>query len=252
MKIIFDGELMDIESAPMTLTGWLIGSGIFETLRTEQGRTYRFSRHMRRAENSAESQKISLPNIEQIERAIESLIAADVFPNGMLRISFDSSSHWSIIHLPYKPLENSAKVGIHQGAQSHEGESIKSYPYEHRLAILESAKRLGFDDMITHNKAGNICESAVCNLLFKIDGRWVTPPTSDGLLPGIMREFVIEKLGVEIASVPLARLVEVDEGILLSSLRIAQQISRIDGREINPSRVMCDKIRDLARLDWLG
>ena len=32
MKISYEGVLVDIESAPCTSAGWLIGAGIFETI----------------------------------------------------------------------------------------------------------------------------------------------------------------------------------------------------------------------------
>ena len=43
------------------------------------------------------------------------------------------------------------------------------------------------DDVMLVNEHGNVTETTIANLVFLIDGEWVTPPLADGLLPGIMR-----------------------------------------------------------------
>ena len=129
---------------------------------------------------------------------------------------------------------------------------IKSYPYGHRLAILAEARLLDFDEALVCNTEGKICEGAVSNLLMKIDERWVTPPTSDGALPGIMRELVIEHCGVDVESIPVTRIDEIQAAILLSSLRISQPVASIEGRELEASQFFSDKIRAMVILHSLG
>ena len=129
---------------------------------------------------------------------------------------------------------------------------IKSYPYAHRLAILEEAKLLGFDEALVCNTEGKICEGAVSNVLMKIDERWVTPPISDGILPGIMRELVIEHCAVAVESVPISKIDEVRAAILLSSLRISQPVASIEGRDLEASQAFSDEIRAMVILHSLG
>jgi para-aminobenzoate synthetase/4-amino-4-deoxychorismate lyase len=51
----------------------------------------------------------------------------------------------------------------------------------------------GFDkpaeafDVILWNEAGELTECSFGNLAVQIDGRWLTPPLSAGLLPGVLR-----------------------------------------------------------------
>jgi branched-subunit amino acid aminotransferase/4-amino-4-deoxychorismate lyase len=54
------------------------------------------------------------------------------------------------------------------------------------LDILNSVKSQGFDEAIIVNELGRVCEGSVTNLLLKIDGKWITPPISDGVLAGVM------------------------------------------------------------------
>ena len=252
MKISFNGALVDIETTPCTPTGWLQGDGIFETLRTVNGVAYAYSRHIQRAVRGAQIAHVKLPDLELVAQSVSDVINAEPHPDGSLRISFDSNGQWAVVHMPYQSQNKAATVRIHPDQLAINGEMIKSYPYEHRLAILKEAKLLGFDEALVCNTDGKICEGAVSNVIMKIDGRWVTPPTSDGILPGIMRELVIEHCGVDVESIPISRIDEVREAILLSSLRISQPVASIGGRELEASRDFSDKIRAMVILHSLG
>jgi branched-chain amino acid aminotransferase len=252
MKISFNGALLDIENTPCSPAGWLQGNGVFETLRTVNGIAYAYSRHIARALKSAQIAEIDLPALELVGQAAAQVIQAEPHPDGVLRISFDVSGQWAVVHLPYHPQNNPARVRIHPDQCAVNGQVIKSYPYGHRLAILEEAKLLGFDEALVSNTDGNICEGAVSNVIVKIDGRWLTPPISDGVLPGIMRELVIEHFGVDVASISLSRSNEVRSVILLGSLRISQPVASIDGRELEPSQAFSDEIRAMVTLHSLG
>jgi len=252
MKISYNGALVDIENAPCTEAGWLIGAGIFETLRTVNGLAYAFSRHVERAQKSSLIKHLELPNPAVIETAVSELLHAEPLPNGLLRISFDKNGSWAAVHLPYEPPTKAAKLRIHPQALISHGETIKSYPYGYRLAILEEAKSLGFDEAIIASTEGNICEGAVSNIIFLIDGKWITPPTSDGVLPGIMRGLVLDYCDVKIAPLHLSRINNVESAILLSSLRIAQSIESIDGRTLAPSQAFTEEIQAMALLHSVG
>ena len=252
MKISYDGALVDIENAPCTSTGWLIGAGIFETIRTVNGLAYALSRHMERAKKSAQIMHFELPNTALIESAVNELLRSEPLSNGLLRISFDKNGSWSAVHLPYEPPTKAAKVRIHPHALVSHGETIKSYPYGDRLAILEQAKSLGLDEAIVTNTEGFICEGAVSNIIFLIDGAWMTPPTSDGVLPGIMRGLVLDYCDVKVASLAISRINDVESAILLSSLRFAQPIESIDGRTLSLSQALNDEIHAMAVLHSVG
>jgi branched-chain amino acid aminotransferase len=128
-----------------------------------------------------------------------------------------------------------AKLLTYDTAITVQGQPIKSYPYDYRLEILEAIKALGADEAIVCNDKGKICEGSVTNLLLRIEDKWVTPPISDGVLPGVMRALVIESCGVSVRSVDRSEIQQVQSAFLLSSLRIAQPVASIDGRDIEQS-----------------
>jgi para-aminobenzoate synthetase/4-amino-4-deoxychorismate lyase len=59
--------------------------------------------------------------------------------------------------------------------------------YERALAACP-----GEDDVLLWNEAGELTESCRANLVLELDGEFVTPPVSSGLLPGTYRAWLLE------------------------------------------------------------
>ena len=117
---------------------------------------------------------------------------------------------------------------------------------------MNSVKSQGFDEAIIVNELGRVCEGSVTNLLLKIDGKWITPPISDGVLAGVMRALVVEYCGVAVKSVEEAELSKVQSAFLLSSLRIAQPVASIDGRLLEQSPEFASEIEAMALRTSVG
>jgi branched-chain amino acid aminotransferase len=252
VKVIVNGALVPIEQSQCTTLGWLEGAGIFETIKTVDGKPWALSRHMRRALNSSARENIVLPNEELVRESIATLLIAESHPTGLLRVSFDATGNWAAVHLPYTEVNSAAKVGIHPDALVIDGIPVKSYPYNHRLEILEQARVNGFDEALVTSSDGKVCEGAVTNVLLKIAGSWCTPPLSDGVLAGVMRALVIEYCDVMVRSIAVSEIGDIESAFLLSSLRIAQPISSIDGRELSQSHEFRDEIEAMALRTSVG
>ena len=252
MKIIYNGSLIEHSHELLTEDGWLKGSGIFETIKTVDGSAWAMSRHMRRAVNSALRINLRLPGEELLRSSIEQLLVSEKYGLGALRLSFDHDGNWAAVHNPYEEKFKPAKLVTYQSSLISDGVPIKSYPYKHRLDILKEVGQRGFDEAIVVNGDSKICEGAVTNLLFLIGKQWCTTPLSDGVLPGIMRALVIENFKVQVRSIEIDELSNVKSGFLLSSLRIAQPIASIDGRELAHSHEFEDEIRAMALRTSVG
>ena len=250
MRVIFNGELKSINDVPASSSGWLEGQGIFETIKSVGNKPFSLSRHIARAQHSALALGISIPNSDQISQGVAHLFAAVPQGIGMLRICFDNHGNWLAVYMPYKEQEKSADVRVHPTAVI--GDVHKRFPYANRLEILEQARLAGFDDAIVINPDGNICEGSVTNLIVHIDGRWVTPPTTDVVLPGIIRQILIENELVAIESIPADRLVEISSAFLISSLRLSHAISSIDSRPLHLSHAFGEEIKALAHKYSVG
>lgn len=250
MKVIYNGELRSIDDVPASDDGWLEGEGIFETIKSVGNKAFSLGRHISRADKSAHELGLMLPTAELISQGVNSLLAAVPQGLGMLRISFDNQGNWLAVHMPYTEQSRSCDVRIHPKAIS--GDVHKRFPYKNRLEILEQARTAGFDDAIGFNANGNLCEGSVTNLIAHIDGRWVTPPTTDVVLPGIIREILIENELLAIESIPVDRLSEITSAFFISSLRLSHAISSIDSRPLHLSHAFGEEIKALAHKYSVG
>ncbi len=77
----------------------------------------------------------------------------------------------------------------------------------------------GVFDTVLWNRAGEITESTFGNIALRLDGRWVTPPLSCGLLPGVGRAVALRDGRVAEAVVRLADLPRVQGWAFINSLR---------------------------------
>lgn len=248
MKIWVNDRLVDASADFLDEAGWPHGAGIFETLRTENGRVQLLSRHMRRAIASGGELGISIPSEEEILVAVDTILKAEVHQIGRLRLSF-SNNQFIAIHVAYDLKKDGYKVAVIRDSTLPVGKQHKSFPYTSRLAILNEASRNGFDEVIAIGANGRVTEGAASNYLFRIDGQWITPPMSAGLLPGVIRALAIEECGVTVRDINEDDLIRCDAAIILSSLKIAQTVSMIDGRNLVDDQdvaQICRKLSDIA------
>ena len=209
--------------------GFPRSSGIFETIKTVNGQPIALARHMRRAISSAAELEITIPDEERIRRELMAVLSKDVFPIGRLRLSF-ADNLFHISHSEYEELSESARLNFY--SQTVPGLIHKVFPYDHRFSIIQAANDEGFHDSILFNSKNEITETAVANLVFKIEDSWVTPPISAGVLPGVVRAIAIENCGVRVRAIHVSEIPEIQSGFLLSSLRIAQPIEFIGDMKI--------------------
>lgn len=250
MRVIYNGVLKGADEVPANSSGWLEGQGIFETIKSVGNKPFSLTRHIARAQSSAVALGITIPNSDQIVQGVSDLFASVPQGLGMLRISFDNQGNWLAVHMPYAEQDKSCDVRLHPDAVT--GDVHKRFPYTNRLAILEQARLAGFDDAVVVNGQGNICEGSVTNLIANIDGRWVTPPTTDVVLPGIIRQILIENELIAIDSIPVDRLAEITSAFFISSLRLSHAISSIDSRPLHLSHAFGEEIKALAHKYSVG
>ncbi len=228
MQIWLNDHLIDAVAADVSAGGWPSGDGVFETIRTQDGEIFELGRHMRRALEGATAKGFSLPNEEVVRTGIHSLLTAEFHTVGRLRLLF-SKGRFIAVHQRYEDITKPANLALVTDSEIVEPISIKTFPYEHRLVILEQAQQNGFDEIICINEGGEVSEGAVSNFLFRIDGKWITTPLSSGVLPGIQRGIVIERCGVAVKQIFKSELQRVDAAFVISSLKIALSVASIAG-----------------------
>ena len=206
------------------------GEGFFETLLTRNGLVADLNRHMRRAVRTSQQLKIPIPQEEELRVKIAEELSSTPHSVGRLRICFRHIGI-DISHNEYVPSEEPARVTFAQESLNATGEQWKTFPYTERFTILDEALAWGFDDAIIFNKANEVTETSIANIALRIAGEWVTPPISSGILPGTMRAHAVEDHGVKVRAIHISEIADVEAGLLLSSLKIAQPISHIGDYE---------------------
>lgn len=179
------------------------GMSFFETIRWENGKCEFLEEHLLRLERSSSMIRKKHFNRKEMEQLIEQLIQKN---------NWDQST--AAVKLFYSPKEDQLSVSIRKNRYTEEmkrkGMSVcfakdrrnerdrltyhKSANYWMNLLNLEEAKRKGYDECIFLNTKEYIAEGSYTNLFFRKDGVFYTPKISDGVLPGILRNAMIQNL----------------------------------------------------------
>lgn len=243
--------------------GFLYGEGIYETLRTYDGRLFLYERHLRRLRNSARLIDLPLPFTDddlamriQETMAAASLEGADAYvrvlvTRGVGELTYDPKAtptpSWVVIVKPLVPpsaetYERGVKVVFVDVVRNHPqsvNPMIKSNNLMNSaLAAQQALKRGGFE-AVMRNYRGELTEGTQSNLFIVKNGAVFTPPLEAGLLPGITREFIFQigrDAGIEVREQVLhdADLLGADEAFLTSTTREVLPIVAVDDRKIGP------------------
>jgi branched-chain amino acid aminotransferase len=247
--------------------GFLYGEGVYETLRTYNGRPFLFDRHMRRLRRSAGMLALPVPlEDREIEaRFAETMRAAGLgdegrqayirllVTRGVGDLSYDlaATPRPSVVVI-VKPLMELAGEAYERGVKAALVSIVRNHPdsvnpliksnnlLNSALAMQEAARSGAFEG-IMRNYRGELAECSTANVFVVRDGAALTPPLDSGLLAGITREFLFE-IGPE-AGIPVREQVlrdedlwSADEAFLSSTTREIVPIVRVDDRAIGQGR----------------
>ncbi|MGW3684363.1 aminotransferase class IV [Streptomyces prasinus] len=248
MKIWLDGGLQDIESARVSVLdhGLTVGDGIFETVKTVNGRPFALTRHLDRLARSARGLGLPEPDLDEVRRACAAVLEANPMPLGRLRITFtgghgplgsDRGEHGptlvvalgdttrrpdstAVITVPWTRNERGALTGL------------KTTSYAENVVALARAREHGASEALFGNTIGRLCEGTGSNVFVVLDGEIHTPPVASGCLAGITRALAVEWTGAAETDLPMDVLQRADEVFLTSTLRDVQAVRRVDDREL--------------------
>ena len=263
-----NGQLFDKAHAVISVFdhGFLYGEGIYETLRTYNGKPFLFDRHMSRLRRSAGMLSLPVPvaDGEIAARFSETMRVAGLgagkeaylrvlITRGIGDLSYDpAATPTSSIVVIAKPhidpppavFEQGVMVALSTIVRNHPGSvnpMIKSNNLlNNALAMQEAVKRGAFEGVM-RNYRGELAECTTANLFVVKGGAALTPPLDAGLLAGITREFLFE-IAAE-AGIPMreqvlkdADLFGADEAFFTSTTREIVPIVTVDDRTIGPGK----------------
>ncbi|WP_445278045.1 aminotransferase class IV, partial [Streptomyces sp. DSM 41033] len=82
MRIWVNGGLRDADDARLSVLdhGLTVGDGIFETVRTSEGRPFALTRHLDRLTRSARGLGLPDPDLDEVRRAATAVVDANPVP----------------------------------------------------------------------------------------------------------------------------------------------------------------------------
>lgn len=195
---------------------------LLETLAVRGGCAQHFDLHLERLMRSA--RELSRPvDARAIRREVLALADALASPT-LLRIRVRSDGEALLEPRPLTEMDGPVRLAIDDPVSG----GVPIDPADPRVrhktsdrAHLEAARarHRGADDVVLVNADGHVAETTVANLLVLLDGAWVTPPLSDGLLAGVGRRLAIERDDVLERSLSVADLRRAAAIELVSSAR---------------------------------
>ncbi|MER0243335.1 aminotransferase class IV [Streptomyces sp. HSW2009] len=264
MTIWLDGALRDESEARVSVFdhGMTVGDGIFETLKAVHGVPFALTRHLERLTTSAHALGLPEPDLDEVRRAVDAVLAANPMPLGRLRITYTGG----VAPLGSDRGESAATLVVAIGAATEHPTStavitvpwtrnergalagVKSTSYAENVVALGAARRAGASEALFANTVGQLCEGTGSNVFLVLGGELHTPPLTSGCLAGVTRALVVEWSGAKETDLPLAALDEADEIFLTSTLRDVQGVHRVGpadgGRDLGePGKVTREALR---------
>lgn len=255
MRFWVDGGLVEASAARVSVLdhGFTVGDGVFETLKTVPGPAgqalpFALDRHLARLARSATGLGLPAPDVDELQTAVHAVCTGNpgLGGRGRLRITYTSghgplgsdrggsattlvvtasaATAWPattrLAVSPWPRNEHSPLAGL------------KTTSYAENVAILAHAKRVGADEALVVNLAGDLCEGTGSNTFVVRDGAILTPPLRSGCLAGITRELAIQwcrTAGMEVAEVDVAmpEVVGAQEIFVTSSTRDIHPVTEV-------------------------
>jgi branched-chain amino acid aminotransferase len=242
--------------------GFTLGDGVFETVAVRRGQALYLGRHLDRMQRGAALLGFSSPwAAATVERGAADVIRATGQSSGSLRLTLTRGPAERGLAPPVAPnctllmtwseaVARPAAVRAVISRITRRNEmsplaGIKSLNYLDSLFALQEAAASGAQDAVLLNTLGWVASGTAANVIVWRGGRLLTPPLSDGVLPGIARGLLIERAEVTEVSLTPGELHTAEAVVLTSSLWI-RQIERLDDTDYRPAPALIARLRKAA------
>lgn len=260
-----NGRLHDARepSLPANDRGFLYGDSVYEVWRTYEGAIFAFDEHWLRLERSARAIGLLLPLgraelAEELRRTAAAFVAhtGHVGPvqiraqfsrgGGVIGLDpgFADGATFVVLAqrlrpLPVEKLRTGYVLSIARSYRRTPADSLdpawKTGNYLNNMLCLREARQRDADEVLILNHTGRVTEAAVANIFFIRKHAIVTPPLGDGLLGGITRALLLDRIAARIGVVALEESVVpgdfrfFDGCFLASTTNDLVPVARIDG-----------------------
>ncbi|WP_327065738.1 aminotransferase class IV [Kitasatospora sp. NBC_01302] len=246
--IWLNGALIEESAAEVSVFdhGLTVGDGVFETVKAVHGQTFALTRHLDRLARSAAGLGLPAPDLEEVRKGCQAVLAATPMPLGRLRITYtggvaplgsdrgDAPPTLAIALGAATARPDTTAVATVPWTRNEHGAvaGLKTTSYAENVVALAHAHRQGASEALFANTAGALCEGTGSNVFVVLGGRLLTPPVAAGCLAGVTRALVVDWCEAEEADLPYQVLREAEEVFLTSTLRDVQAVARVDDHQL--------------------
>ena len=258
--VYLNGEFMPVEEAriPVLDRGFIFGDGVYEVIPVYSKRPFRLDEHLRRLQYSLDKIRIANPHTaEEWQRLTGEIVKRNdgedqsvylqvtrgvakrdhAFPKGIKPTVFMMSS----------PLVTPAPALVESGVACVTAEDyrwlncdIKSVSLLGNCLQRQLSADAGAAETILF-RDGNLTEASSSNVFVVKDGRLLTPPKDNLVLPGITYDVVLEiaharEFEVEIRAVTVAEVRDADEIWVTSSTKEVLAVTTLDGKPVGDGK----------------
>ena len=207
--------------------------GLFETIRVEKQKPLRLAAHLERLQHSASVLRIPFVAARVIEAAEQACLAiASPVPH-RLRIDLLSDGSVTAVTHALEPIANEVTIfwasqllpNANQAVMQSSNLLLAHKVNQRTLYDLawKNAVALGGFDAVFLNEAGMVTEGGRSSIFIQPKGsnQWLTPPLSAGVLPGVMRQSLLDdpKWNAHQATLTAADLIDADRILVCNALR---------------------------------
>jgi len=211
--------------------------GLFETMRADGGRIPWIERHLDRLEASAATLGLTgIASRDEIRAA--ALGAVTTVGRGPLRVRATATRDGAVavdvepIGAMPQPTAVTLRGAWDPSAALREHKTTR-YSELRRAAVQARARGAGHALLL--DRAGDLGEAATASVILRIGGRDRTPPIR-GILPGVARARVLERLPVEVSPISEQEWRDASEIVLVNALRRTMPVLSVDGRDVGARR----------------
>ncbi len=270
--IYINGAMVPREEAKVSVFdhGYLYGDGVFEGIRTYNGRVFKLTEHLERLYESAKSILLNIPlTMEELERDVLETVRQNDLRDAYIRIVVsrgpgdlgldpNKCPHPTVVIIaskisifPQELYDEGLKVvtvATRRNIPDALDPKIKSLNYLNNILVKIEANQAGVLEAIMFNRSGYITEGSGDNIFIVRKGIIITPPTYVGALEGITREVVMglaKEKDYTVLERPFTRhdLYVASECFLTGTAAEVIPVIDVDGRIIGdgkPGKITCD------------
>ena len=234
-----DWQLASKSTVSLYDAGFLLGDGLFETIRFQNGRLFQPEKHLKRLHSGLNIIQIELDKSNtELNSCLEEMVIRNDIRSGLLRLMITrgkiEGTPWNFsgipnVYITIRPLTEEPKKPVKVVFYPEEkypiirfNPAIKSLNYIGNMLAKKNAEKEGAFEPVFFNRDGYVTECAIRNIFFIQDKTLMTPGIDLGVLPGVMRETIMEialelDLIVSEKIIPFNSINDMDEAFISST-----------------------------------